>query len=102
MIFTLYVAATPHRRCAAASGNRRFSFILRDHGAVGFASVDSVLAQQIELSHYPESDNCEMMIKRVGEPYSRTLHDDEAGCVDSRQFVEVGAPEIFPRPLQVA
>jgi uncharacterized protein len=24
------------------------------------------------------SDTCEVMIKRVGEPYSRTLHDDEA------------------------
>jgi hypothetical protein len=43
------------------------------------------LAQQIELSHHPESDNCEVMIKRVGEPYSRTLHDDEASCVDSGQ-----------------
>jgi hypothetical protein len=34
--------------------------------------------------------------------YSRTLHDDEASCVDSGQFVQVGAPEIFPRPLQIA
>jgi hypothetical protein len=42
------------------------------------------------------------MIKRVGEPYSRTLHDDEASCVDSGQFVQAGAPEIFPRPLQIA
>jgi hypothetical protein len=42
------------------------------------------------------------MIKRVGEPYSRTLHDDEASCVDSGQFVQVGTPEIFPRPLQIA
>ena len=64
--------------------------------AVGFANVDSFVAQQIALSHHPEADNCEVMIKRVGEPYSRTLHDDEAGCVDSGQFVEVGAPEIFP------
>jgi hypothetical protein len=59
-------------------------------------------AQQIELSYHPESDNCEVMIKRVGEPYSRTLHDDEASCVDSGQFVQVGSPEIFPRPLQIA
>ena len=42
------------------------------------------------------------MIKRVGETYSRTLHDHEAGCVDRGQFVEIGAPEIFPRPLQIA
>jgi len=66
-----------------------------DHAAIGFATLDSV-SQQIELSHHPESDNGEMMIKRVGEPYSRPLHDDEAGCVDSGQFVQVGAPEIFP------
>ena len=64
--------------------------------AVGFANVDSFVARQIALSHHPESDNGEVMIKRVGEPYSRTLHDDEAACVDSGQFVEVGAPEIFP------
>jgi hypothetical protein len=63
---------------------------------------DPFLAQQIELSHHPESDNCEVMIKRVGKPYSRTLHDDEASCVDSGQFVQVGALEIFPRPLQIA
>ena len=50
-------------------------------------AFDPFLAQRIELSHRPESDNCEVMIKRVGEPYSRTLHDDEASCVDSRQFV---------------
>jgi hypothetical protein len=55
-----------------------------------------------ELSHHPESDNSEMMIKRVGEPYSCTPHDDDASCVDSRQFVEVGAAEIFPRPPQIA
>jgi hypothetical protein len=65
--------------------------------AVGFANVDSFVAQQIALSHHPESDNCEVMIKRVGEPYSRTLHDDEAACVDSGQFVEVGAPESHDR-----
>jgi hypothetical protein len=59
------------------------------------------LVQQIELGHHPESDNCEVMIKRVGEPYSRALHDDEASCVDSGQFVQVGAPEILPRPLQI-
>jgi hypothetical protein len=64
--------------------------------------VDSFLAQQIELSHHLESDNCEVMIKRVGETYSCTFHDDKASCVDSGQFVEVGAPEIFPRPLQIA
>ena len=63
---------------------------------------DAFLAQQIGLSHDPEPDNCEVMIKRVGELYSRTLHDDEASCVDSGQFVQVGAPEIFPRPLQIA
>jgi hypothetical protein len=65
-------------------------------------ALDPFLAQRIELSHHPKSDNCEVMIKRVGEPYSRTLHDDEASCVDSGQFVQVGAPEIFPRPLQIA
>jgi len=65
-------------------------------------AFDPFLAQQIELSYHPESDNCEVMIKRVGEPYSRTLHDDEASCVDSGQFVQIGAPEIFPRPLQIA
>jgi hypothetical protein len=65
-------------------------------------AFDPFLAQQLELSHHPESDNCEVMIKRVGEPYSRTLHDDEVSCVDSEQFVQVGAPEIFPRPLQIA
>jgi hypothetical protein len=65
-------------------------------------AFDPFLAQQIELSYHPESDNCEVMIKRVGEPYSRTLHDDEASCVDRGQFVQIGAPEIFPRPLQIA
>src|SRR6516165_11356481 len=65
-------------------------------------AFDPFLAQRIELSHHPESDNCEVMIKCVGEPYSRTLHDDEASCVDSGQFVQVGAPEIFPRPVQIA
>src|SRR5438876_5796720 len=60
------------------------------------------MAKQISLGHHPESDNCEVMIKRVGETYSRTLHDHEAGCVDRGQFVEIGAPEIFPRPLQIA
>jgi hypothetical protein len=73
-----------------------------DQAAVGFASVLSVLGARIVLSHHPESDNCEVMIKRVGEPYSRTLHDDEASCVDSGQFVQIGAPKIFPRPLQIA
>jgi hypothetical protein len=75
-------------------------------GAIKLRSVspafDPFLAQRIELSHHPKSDNCEVMIKRVGKPYSRTLHDDEASCVDSGQFVQVGAPEIFPRPLQIA
>jgi hypothetical protein len=31
-------------------------------------AFDPFLAQQIELSHHSESDNCEVMIKRVGEP----------------------------------
>jgi hypothetical protein len=66
------------------------------------AQGEYVAAQQIELSHHSESDNCEVMIKRVGETYSRTLHDHEAGCVDGGQFVEIGAPEIFPGPLQIA
>jgi hypothetical protein len=78
-----------------AAGNARLANLLGP-------AFDPFLAQQIELSHHPESDNCELMIKRVGEPYSRTLHDDEASWVDSGQFVQVGAPEIFPRPLQIA
>jgi hypothetical protein len=68
----------------------------------GQMMVDDLVTLARELSHHPESDNCEVMIKRVGEPYSRTLHDDEASCVDSGQFVQVRAPEIFPRPLQIA
>ena len=73
----------------------------RDRAALDF-QFDPSLAQRIELSHHPESDNCEVIIKRVSKPYSCTLHDDEASCVDSGQFVQVGAPEIFPRPLQIA
>src|SRR5215471_261703 len=64
-------------------------------------AFDPFLAQRIELSHHPESDNCEVMIKRVGEVFARTLHDDEASCVDSGQFMQAGAPEIFPRPQQI-
>jgi hypothetical protein len=33
-------------------------------------AFDPFFAQRIE--HHPESDNCEVMIKRVSEPYSRT------------------------------
>ena len=46
--------------------------------AIDFASVDPFLLRQIELTHHPKSDNCEMMIKRVRESYSCTLHDNEA------------------------
>jgi hypothetical protein len=86
--------------------NRPVGYFMRSKtrhpGTVRASNVDSFLAQQIALSDHPESGNCEVMIKRIGEPYSGTLHDDEAGCIDRRQFVEVGAPKIFPRPLQIA
>jgi hypothetical protein len=42
------------------------------------------------------------MIERVGKPYSRPLHDREAGGIDGGQFVQVSAPEIFQRSLQIA
>ena len=51
-------------------------------------------------AHHPKSDDRKVMIERVGKPYSRTLHDREAGGIDGGQFVEVGTPEIFPRSLQ--
>ncbi len=52
-------------------------------------------------AHHPKSDDRKVMIERVGKPYSRTLHDREAGGIDGGQFVQVGTPEIFPRSLQI-
>jgi len=53
-------------------------------------------------AYQPKSDDRKVMIERVGEPYSRTLHDREAGGIDGGQFVQVGTSEIFPRSLQIA
>jgi hypothetical protein len=53
-------------------------------------------------AHHPKSDDRKVMIERVGKPYSRPLHDREAGGIDGGQFVQVSAPEIFPRSLQIA
>lgn len=55
-----------------------------------------------DLAHHPKSDDGIMMIERVGQPYSRPLHDREAGRIDGGQLVQVGAPEVVPRLLQIA
>jgi hypothetical protein len=55
-----------------------------------------------KLAHHPESDHREIIIKRVGKPYPRPLHDRKAGGINGGQFVQVGSPEILPRALQIA
>ena len=42
------------------------------------------------------------MIEREGEANARALHDGKARRIDRRKLVQVGAPEIRPRQLQIA
>src|SRR3989441_11360097 len=41
------------------------------------------------------------MIEREGESDARALHDRKARGIDSRELVEILAPEILPRLLQI-
>jgi hypothetical protein len=54
------------------------------------------------LCHQPESDDGKVVIERICEPDSRTLHDRKAGGIDGGQLVQVRASKVFPRLLQVA
>jgi hypothetical protein len=48
----------------------------------------------------PEPDNSKVVIERIGKPNSCALHDRKTGAIDRRQFVQISASEVFPRPLQ--
>ena len=61
-----------------------------------------LLCQPILLCHQPETDHGEVMIERVCKPNTLALHDREAGGVDRRELVQVGASEVFPRLFQIA
>src|SRR5262249_34652063 len=53
-------------------------------------------------SDHAKSDCGEVMIERIGEPDARPFHDHEAGRVDGRELVQVGAPEVVPGLLEIA
>jgi len=42
------------------------------------------------------------MVERIRQPYARPFHDREAGGIDGRKLVQVGALEIVPGLLQIA
>ena len=59
-------------------------------------------ANQNLLCHYPKADDGKVMIERICDPNLRALHNREAGGIHGGQLVQIRAPKIFPRVLQVA
>lgn len=59
-------------------------------------------AMPMPLCDQPETGNREVVIERERKPNARAFHDGEAGRVHGRQLVQVRAPKIFPRLLQIA
>ena len=61
-----------------------------------------VVANTGKLCDQPETGNREVVIERERKPDAHALHDGEAGRVHGRQLVQVRAPKILPRLLQIA
>jgi len=54
-----------------------------------------------DLSNHAKSNDGKMVVERVGQPYAGAFHDHEAGGIDGRQLVQIGAPEIRPGLIEV-
>ena len=54
------------------------------------------------LPDQPKAGHGEVAIEGVGQSDSRALHDREAGRIDCRELVQVGAAKVVPCLLQIA